>query len=115
MPVKNSAKKSSKKSSKKPTRKKAAKKAPSRKRTKRPAAKKGPVYRPEKVLVRRLDGHWEEWASWHVGGITSTEPDTQIGWKVIADHPITAEHWSERYDRWVKLEWLGHGTPFDLY
>jgi hypothetical protein len=114
MPAKKSTKKAAKKSAK-TAHKKSPKKAKAAARTTKAPAKKTSHARPEKVLVRRLEGNWEEWASWHSGGVTSTGPDTQVGWQVIADHPISAEPWSDRYDRWVKLEWFGHGTPFDLY
>jgi hypothetical protein len=118
MPPKRSAKKSAKKSARQIARKspkKSAKRAKSPARIKKPAAPEPVPCRAEKVLVRRLEGNWEEWAAWHTGGVATTAPDTHVGWHITAEHPVTAEHWAERYDRWVKMEWRGEGTPFDLH
>src|SRR3712207_6311855 len=68
----------------------------------------------EKVLLRKLDGNWVEYAAWHLGPLDCSEPNAHLGWEILQDAPVTQPPWQDQYDRWVKMRWAGIGFPFEI-
>ncbi len=89
-----------------------------KKQPKKPAKlsgkKKASASAVEKVLLRRHNGQWVEYAAWHLGPLDTQGPGAHHGWEIINDLPVTQEPWTADYDRWVKMRWTGAGLPFDL-
>lgn len=86
--------------------------AKKKKAAKKPKKKAG---KEQKVLMHRRDGAWEEWAAWHLGARITVPPEQHLGWEIIKDRDVTQADYIEEYDRWVKMEWSGDGSPFELF
>jgi len=52
---------------------------------KKKKTKKQSQYKHQKILMHRLDGPWEEWASWHLGPVHTVPPEQHPGWNVLED------------------------------